>query len=311
MKLINETKVKQKFQPDPFILEVNGKFYIYCTSTDGVQAYRSTSLIGEYEDIGKVLEIEDKKHFWAPSVIKTNGKYYMYVSCMNDNEKDAHFQTMYVASADSPTGPFSDAKPLIKPFAIDSHVVENESGLYIFYSTNDYTGDRIGTYICVDKMTDPEHVSGNPVPVVKPTLDEEIFMKNRFGDGKDWHTLEGAFYFKEGDYQYVIYSGNCYTSPYYYLGYAVAKTHETDLTKIKFKKYPSENIYAPLIARNEFEEGTGHNSVIKYNGEYYVVYHGRDKGVVEANGEDKRTARICKLIVDGEKLTAIRKENSL
>ena len=115
---------------------------------------------------------------------------------------------------------------------------------------------------------------------MKPTLDEEIFMKNRFGDGKDWHTLEGAFYFKEGDYQYVIYSGNCYTSPYYYLGYAVAKTHETDLTKIKFKKYPSENIYAPLIARN-------------------------------ANGEDKRTARICKLIVDGEKLIAIRKENSL
>ena len=112
MKLINETKVKQKFQPDPFILEANGKFYIYCTSTDGVQAYRSTSLIGEYEDIGKVLEIENKKHFWAPSVIKTNGKYYMYVSCRNDNEKDVHLQTMYVASADSPTGPFSDARPL-------------------------------------------------------------------------------------------------------------------------------------------------------------------------------------------------------
>lgn len=93
--------------------------------------------------------------------------------------------------------------------------------------------------------------------------------------------------------------------------YAVAKTDETDLTKIKFKKYPSENVYAPLIARNDFEEGTGHNSVIKYKGEYYVVYHGRDKGVTEADGEDNRTARICKLIVDKEKLTAIRKENSL
>ncbi len=311
MKLIDERKVEQKCQPDPFIFEENGAFYIYCTSLRGVRAYRSSFLTGEYEDIGYVLEIEGKKSFWAPSVIKTNGKYYMYVSCMNESETDVHLQTMYVASSDSPNGPFSDAKELIKPFSIDSHVVENEEGLFIFYSTNDYTGDRIGTYVCVDKMPDPEHVAGNPVPVVKPTLDQEIYMRNRFGDGKDWHTLEGAFYFKEGDYHYVIYSGNCYSSPYYYLGYAVAKTDETDLTKIKFKKYPSENVYAPLIARNDFEEGTGHNSVIKYKGEYYVVYHGRDKGVTEADGEDNRTARICKLIVDKEKLTAIRKENSL
>ena len=310
MKLIDETKVKQTFQPDPYIIEADELFYIYCTSPTGVQAYRSDNLTGEYEDIGKVLVIDGKKQFWAPSVIKINGKYYMYVSCMNEEEEDAHLQTMYVASSVSPEGPFINAKPLIKPFSIDSHVVQNESGLYIFYSTNDYSGDRIGTYICVDKMPDPEHVAGNPVPVVKPTLDEEIFIKNSDG-GKNWHTIEGAFYFKEGDYQFVIYSGNCYKSPYYYLGYAVAKTDETDLTKVKFKKHPADNVYAPLIARNDFEEGTGHNSVIKYNGEYYVVYHGRAKGETEADGEDKRTARICKLIVNGDKLIAVRKENSL
>lgn len=310
MKLIDETKVKQTFQPDPYMIEADGRFYIYCTSPAGVQAYRADSLTGEYEDLGKVLTINGKKQFWAPSVIRINGKYYMYVSCMNEEEEDAHLQTMYVASSDSPEGPFINAKPLIKPFSIDSHVVQNESGLYVFYSTNDYSGDRIGTYICVDKMPDPEHVAGKPIPVVKPTLDEEIFIKNSDG-GKNRHTIEGAFYFKEGDYQFVIYSGNCYKSPYYYLGYAVAKTDETDLTKVKFKKYPADNVYAPLIARNDFEEGTGHNSVIKYNGEYYVVYHGRDKGETEANGEDKRTARICKLIVNGDKLIAVRKENSL
>lgn len=311
MKLIKDLKFGQTSQPDPFILEADGAFYVYCTSANGVRAYKSNALTGDYVDIGDVLKIDGKKEFWAPSVIKTHGKYYMYVSCMNLDEDDAHRQTMYVASSTCPEGPFTDTKVLIQPFSIDSHVVENESGMFIFYSTNDYDCERIGTYICVDKMPDPEHVAGNPVPVVKPTLDEEIFMKNRFGDGKDWHTLEGAFYFSEGDYHYVIYSGNCYQSAYYYLGYAVAKTNETDLTKIKFEKYPSPDVYAPLIAKNEFEEGTGHNSVIKYDGEYYVVYHGRDKGVTEAEGEDKRTARICKLTVDKEKLTAIRKENSL
>ena len=91
----------------------------------------------------------------------------------------------------------------------------------------------------------------------------------------------------------------------------MAKTTETDLTKIKFKKYPDENTYAPLIAKNEFETGTGHNSVIEVDGEFYAIYHGRDIGVSGDGDTDTRTARICRLIVDGEKITAVRKENSL
>ena len=86
---------------------------------------------------------------------------------------------------------------------------------------------------------------------------------------------------------------------------------ETDITKIKFTKYPDENTYAPLIAKNEYEEGTGHNSVLKVDGEYYVIYHGRDVVSDERLKGDKRTARICKLEIDGAQLTAVRKENEL
>ena len=123
----------------------------------------------------------------------------------------------------------------------------------------------------------------------------------------DSAVMEGAFYFRKGDWHYIIYSGNCYQSKYYYLGYAVAHTAETDLTKIKFTKYPDENTYAPLIAANEFESGTGHNSVFEENGEYYAVYHGRDNQNAETGKTaETRTARICRLLVDGERLTAVR-----
>ena len=43
--------------------------------------------------------------------------------------------------------------------------------------------------------------------VVRPTMDEEIFMRDRFEKGKDWYTVEGAFYFRKGDWHYVTYSG--------------------------------------------------------------------------------------------------------
>lgn len=106
-----------------------------------------------------------------------------------------------------------------------------------------------------------------------------------------------------------MYSGNCYENEYYFVGYAYAHTSENDLTKIKFQKYPSDDVYKPLLAKNEFEEGTGHNSVIEHNGEFYAVYHGRDWKPKTEGYTEYRTARICKLNVNGKEITAERYED--
>ena len=315
MKLIHYKEGQYPSQADPFLIRAHdGKFYMYVSAMDsyGIHAFRSDSLCGEYEDIGVVCNVPGCHQYWAPSVIYTGGKYYMYLSFMKAEETDTRYQTMHVLESDSPAGPFVNPIKLAEPFSIDSHVVENEEGLFMFYSINDYEAERAGTYIVVDKMESPTKMCGKPVAVVRATLDEEIYTRNSaVVNGRNWHTIEGAFYFKKGDYHYVIYSGNCYRNEYYYLGYSVAKTTEKDLTKIKFTKYPDENTYAPLIAKNEYEEGTGHNSVIDVDGEFYAIYHGRDIGVSGKGNNDTRTARICRLVIDGEKITAIRKENSL
>jgi len=310
MKLIHYKGGQYNSQPDPYVLKgEDGKFYIYVTGVDGVRAYVSDSLLGEYTELGVVFSLPDKYEYWAPSVIYTHGKYYMYVSFMDKSSDDVHTQTMHVASSVSPCGPFGDVKRLIDPFAIDAHVVKNESGLYIFYSVNDYEAERAGTYIVVDKMKSPTELEGNPTAVVRPTLDEEIFMKDRFRPGQHWHTLEGAFYFREGEWHYLIYSGNCYQNEFYYLGYAAVRSTETDLRRLDFKKVPAEDVYLPLISKNDFEAGTGHNSVIKENGEYYCVYHGRDLIPDERLTGDDRTARICKLKVKDGIITAERYED--
>ena len=141
--------------------------------------------------------------------------------------------------------------------------------------------------------------------IVIPGLDEEIFRRDRYKTGQHWHTIEGACYFREGDWQYVMYSGNCYLQPTYYIGYARAKTNETDLTKIKFEKVPDDHTYAPVIRANDWEEGTGHHSVIKKDGVWYAVYHARN---VEDDGfeGDRRNARICRLEVKDGTITAHR-----
>lgn len=197
MKLITAVKLQDYSQPDPYMIEANGKFYIYATGNNGVNVYRSDDLFGGYEYLGKTGAVEGKKEYWAPSVIELDGKFYMYVSCMPEKATDTHEQAMFVMTADKPEGPFENAKQILQPFSIDSHIVKNDAGLFLFYSMNDYQSAMGGTYIVVDRMLDPFTPEGKPVPVIRPSLKEELWAKARFRPDQDWYTIEGAFYFRK------------------------------------------------------------------------------------------------------------------
>jgi hypothetical protein len=103
-----------------------------------------------------------------------------------------------------------------------------------------------------------------------------------------------------------MYSGGCYQDDTYHIGYCYAKSDEADLTKVEFTKYTDDGKFAPVIIKNDFEEGTGHHSVLKYKGEYYAFYHGRDIGIYDKNADyvEERTARICSLEVCDGKIVA-------
>lgn len=298
MKLLFDTP--NKTQPDPFIFEDGGKLYLYVTSVKGVEVYTADTLLGEWKYCGVVTEFKDATDFWAPSVIKLDDTYYMYVSCISDGD----FQFMHVAEAKSPLGPFKNEKKLYNRFSIDSHMVKTEDGLFLWFAQNNTDCDLVGTRIFIDKFKDPYTPEDNPKEVVVPTFAEEKYTPSCNENG-DWYTIEGPFWFKEGDWQYLMYSGGCYQDDTYHIGYCVAKSNETDLKKVDFKKVTEGGRFSPVIIKNDFEEGTGHHSVIKVDGEYYAIYHGRDYS--ETDGyEERRTARICKLNVSNGVITAER-----
>ena len=296
---------QSRSQADPYVISHNNEYFMYVTGSEGVDLYFSNDSLN-WDRIGICYKKENEKQYWAPCVIELDGVFYMYVSSMPIGKEDTHEQRIQVAKSNSPYGPFEFIDFLIKPFSIDPHVVVSGNNLFMFYSTNNYDKGRVGTYVVVDKMLSPTKMNNKPQSVVVPTLDEEIFMKDRFKKGQHWHTLEGAFYFKEGDYHYLMYSGNCYQNEHYYIGYAYSKDKGDDLTKIKFQKYPADNIYSPLICKNDKEEGTGHNSLLKINGQYVVFYHGRDLND-NRDKEDKRTARMCIIAPDKENIKVLKR----
>lgn len=299
-KLINDAKALSS-QPDPYIIEETGNYYIYSTNINGVACFSSPEL-SNFQYRGLVLEVPGEKEFWAPAVIKIGAKFYMYYSSIPLESEDVHEQRIKVAVADNPLGPFSYERDLLPPFSIDPHVVIYKNELYIFYSVNDYEAERAGTYIVLDKMLNPLQVEGKPVAVVKPTMDEEIFAYDRFKKGQHWHTIEGAFYFNKGNYHYLMYSGGSYKNDTYFIGYSYAFGDVSDLRELTFRKYPDDFTYRPLINKNEEIEGAGHNSLIKENDNYYMVFHARDRGTYRPDA-DTRSARILKLKIDKEIIT--------
>ena len=300
MKLKFDTQNKN--QPDPFIFEDNGKFYLYVTAKDGVEAYETDDIFGEWKFIGVVTEQKnDMKNFWAPSVIKINGTYYMYVSFQSGDG----WQEMRVFSSNSPSGVFKLERKLYNGFSIDSHVVKNDNGLFMFLALNNLESDKVGTRIYVDRLLDPITAENNPKEIIVPTFPEEKFTPQCTPE-RDWYTIEGPFYFYENGWHYLMYSGGCYKDDTYHIGYAAAKSDEQDLTKINFIKSTDSGSFNPVIIKNDCEEGTGHHSVIKLKGEYYAIYHGRDYLNSGSGYTERRTARICKLKILNGKITAER-----
>lgn len=285
--------VSGKTQPDPYIFFDEGRYYLYVTAGRGVEAYSAEALDGVWHFEGIVCTVEGKKNYWAPCIAKLNGRYYLYFSC----EGEGVWQRLYVASADHPLGPFQNEKMLFDRFTIDAHVVETPAGIFLYYAEDNTETDRIGTRIFVDRLIDPETPAGLRVEVLTPSFKEEMFKANRYGDGRDWYTLEGPFWFEKDGWQYLMYSGACYENQSYHIGYATAHSTEPDLTRVTFEKHTDNGAFAPLMIRNDAEEGTGHHSVIEIDGQLFAVYHGRDTHPAEKQGES-RTARFCRLYAE-------------
>ncbi len=296
-------------QPDPFVYPVDGGWAMYTTSIEGVQAYSASEPFGPWKYDGIVFRMEGFHEYWAPCMHYEQGSYYLYFSC-REIGSEVDRECLWVAKATTPFGPFESPRRLFDCFSIDPHVVRTEKGLYLWYCMDSLTGERVGTRIFVQQLLDPGTPWGEPVEMVKPTLDEEIFQKDRYQKGQHWHTIEGPFWLQVDGWQYVMYSGACYQNDTYHIGYASAKTTEPDLRKVSFAKHTAEGKFAPLMTKNEVEEGVGHHSVIYWQGQYYAVYHARDYEPDACLTVDQRTARICKLRFSDGVITAERMEYS-
>lgn len=282
------------FHADPEIVYSNqtGKYYIYST-TDGqpgwggwyYTAYSSSDL-KDWTYEGIVLDLKSDQvswadgNAWAPAIeekkTKDGYRYYLYFS---GNPKNGGGKQIGVATADSPTGPFTDlGHPMI---------------------TESPTGR--GQQIDVDVFTDP--VSGKSylywgngymagaelnkdmVSIKKKTL---AVLTPEGGTLQDYAYREAPYVFYRNGLYYFMWSVDDTGSPNYHVAYG---TSTSPLGPIKVATDPIVTIQNP----EKEIYGPAHNSVICKPGtdEWYIVYHRINKHYLDKSLSPGTHREVC------------------
>jgi hypothetical protein len=234
---------------DPNIVRFGDTYYIYAT-TDGFDGWSGTTFtvwsstdLATWTKHGIILDLADVSwahtNAWAPTAAYANGKYYFYF-CAAGN--------IGVATADSPTGPFTDSgKPLVNRAdygnaqQIDPAVFTDDDGQSYLYWGN------------------------TTAHVAKLNADMASLGEQRTIPGlTDFR--EGLFMNKRNGIYYLSYSIDDTGSENYRVGYATATSPWGPFTArgVILAKDRSLGIL-----------GTGHSSIIQVPGtdDWYIAYH--------------------------------------
>lgn len=295
--------------PDPQVIEVDGRYYIYGT-TDRTGA-RSFDCY-ETEDFNTFklhadIYVPDTEWsmgiLFAPEVYEIDGTFYMTYSDVNKSDR----RYITIATSDSPTGPFTEFKgqdyfgneldgkkePLFKYndriglSVLDQHIfIDDDGQMYMYYSIYD---SGIMQYIVGVEMYDivtpnweTYKILVRPGEMNDTTTSTNLLYWEAY---QGFKVAEGPFMLKSpvnGKY-YLTYSVNHYPDRYYTVCYAVSdnplgsytKPFERDgtWTNLLFGYAGGMNGTTVYDQWEGFMSGTAHHCFFKIGDQYMIGYH--------------------------------------
>ena len=245
--------------PDPSIIRVGKEFWATATSSEWGPQFpllRSTDLVN-WELTGSVFKHRPEwavGNFWAPEISEYKGRYFVYYV----GRKKAGPLAVAVATAEKPSGPYTDCGPLVSQAAgsIDPVPVTDEKGRRFLIWKEDGNSRRLPTILWAQHMAEDG---------LKLLDDPQEIMRN----DSPWEgaVIEGPFVVRREDWFYLFYSGNgcCGRGCDYALG--VARSHSL---LGPWEKNPAN----PILAGNVDWKCPGHGSIVRdESGRYWLLYH--------------------------------------
>jgi hypothetical protein len=254
--------IMDQFTADPSARVFDGKIYVYpshdipCTEGRGrvgwfcmadYHVFSSENLI-EWTDHGVIISqnnvpwVDSTSYsMWAPDCIFRNGKYYFYFPARTMEKDMRRGMGIGVAISDSPYGPFKpEPKPIDGVFGIDPNIfIDNDGQAYLYWA---------GRGLHVAKLKENMLELASEAQLIKD-------LPEGFKEGPFMFERKGIYYLT---FPFVIDSTET-------LAYC---TGDNSMGPFKYA--------GVIMDKSPTGCWTNHQSIVEYNGQWYLFYHHND-----------------------------------
>lgn len=285
--------------PDPaLLLAEDGLYYAYATQSRdehgwiNIQVARSADLV-QWECLGDALPVKPgwarrTQDFWAPFVLRHDGRYIMFYSAKPDDYVGEPGHSLAIAIADRPDGPFTDVG---EPFldgegfeVIDPMVLRDPaSGRAYLYWGSGFQPIKV------------QQLSEDLLSFAPGTIPTDIIWPNPL-PGAFPRLVEAAWVIVHKDAFYLFYSGDNCCGPAAEYGVMVARS-TSPLGPFETLEQARGVPHSLMLTRNERWLAPGHNAIISDRaGELWILYHAVDVHRPRQRQEDEINSRRVLLI---------------
>jgi beta-xylosidase len=256
--------------PDPFVLRVDRWYYAYATQTGAVnvQVMRSNDLTTWTRPRDALPDLPGWAgwgHTWAPAVLPRRHGYVLYYTVRH---RDSGRQTISVATATDPAGPFVDvsSRPLI--FQLDeggsidpSPFVDDDGTAYLLWKSD---GNAVGRTTVLWGA----RLSADGLALAGPAV--ELLAQDASWEAP---VIEGPALIRAADRYYLFYGGGWWETERAAIGYASAQA--------PLGPYVKASTDQPWVAsRPNLAGPSGPQPFSDADGQVWIAYHAWEPGRV-------------------------------
>jgi GH43 family beta-xylosidase len=280
--------------PDPFVYQKDTTYYYLHTLGNRIQIWKT----GKMSRLKEVVPVtvftapasgENSRDIWAPELSFLNGKWYIYYTASDSNDRNHRLWVLENENPDPTLGTWTDKGKLkTNPadlWSIDATVFQKDTSLYLIWSGRPFatgTGD-LTQNLYISKMSNPLTLTGATVQIASPQFDWE---KRGFAVNEGPEILKnpaGKFY--------LVYSASYCGNDAYGLGLISLKEGSDPLNAANWTKSGTP-LFTGSASANAY--GVGHNAFFKSRDgkEDWIIYHANSSAGQGCGNE--RNARMQK-----------------
>lgn len=261
--------------PDPWVYQKDTTYYYLHTLGNRIQIWK-TGKMSRLKDTVPVTVFNapatggNSRDIWAPELFFLNGKWYIYYTGSNGDDRQHRMWVLENENPDPTQGTWTDKGMLTTApadlWSIDATVLQQDNNLFLIWSGRPFKGGAgdLTQNLYISKMSNPFTLTGATVQIATPENDWER---------QGFPVNEGPEIIRNPAGQVLlVYSGSYCGNDGYGLGMMSLKEGSDPIDPKSWTKRTTP-IFTGLASSNAF--APGHNSFFKSKDgkENWLIYH--------------------------------------